>query len=253
VTAPSRFDSPRVVTAVAWLSLILGAIPLLPPLLSALAEGRWARAAALLFLLLAMGVVLWRYAHQHFPKVPEETTVFGPFRPLDRNSVWPRPAETKHVVSVLLRQRRVTVPVVIGPSGAGKSTLLTVLVNDEIKRRQPAVRYTVIQTYPTLAQDLDTLIDGRGSGQRLVIVLDQFEQWLAHVRVLPPTERLKQQEWLRQRLADAQATRSYTIALSLRKEWYYDLRFLEDVAPAPYQVCDIQGPSATDTTDTMRE
>lgn len=248
---PSLLDSPRLVTAIAWVSLIIGALPLVSGLLSALSDREWAQAGALFFLFVALGGILWRFASQHFPAPPEPTDTFGPFRQLDSATAWPRPDDAKRVAAALLRQRRTTIPVVVGASGVGKTTLLTLLLPDELEQRSPAVHYKVVHSYATLRSTLSSLIESRAPGTRLIIVLDQFEQWLAQLRLLPPQERAEERAWITQVFTDAQRSQSYSLGISLRKEWYYDLRFLGSLAPAPNQVCNIEGPSISNAADEM--
>jgi hypothetical protein len=147
-----------------------------------------------------------------------------------------------------------TVPLVVGSSGAGKSTLLKVLVEPRLRERIPGLRYHVIDDgYVDLRNEVAALVPAPGSDGHAVIVLDQFEQWLAYVNLQAPSDRDPELAWMKRALGDAQRAANYTLVLSLRDEWYYHLRFLEDLVPSPLAACGIQGPQVTDDSDEMRQ
>jgi hypothetical protein len=204
-------------------------------------DHKWTAAASFLFLLVVC-VGIWRHLRRPTPQAPDPTEVFKPFRELDATSVWHRPADVARVVEAIAGKRD-TVPLVVGSSGVGKSTLVGLLVEPELRERIDGLDYTVESDgYVDLRTKLETLIPKPTAPGHTVIVLDQFEQWLAHRELQAPDKRAERYAWLKNKLTDVQQAENYTIVLSLRREWYYDLRFLGSLVPAPSDACDIEGP-----------
>ncbi len=207
---------------------------------------------AAIFLIVFSCAVIRALTRGHKPTPPPKTSTFRPFRPLDEDHVWPRTPERASIVAAILEPRG-TIPIVVGSSGVGKSTLLRVMVPQELERQVPGSVYKVIADgYPTLRKKLYDALPVAG-GPRTVIVLDQFESWLGHVRRQSLAERGQERSWLLAELKKAAALPNCTILLSLRREWYYDLRFLGDLVPTPSHCCDIHGPHLDDVQDEMRQ
>jgi hypothetical protein len=244
--------SNRTQLVIGYLALVVASGSLLWALLASLAAGQLAAAGALAFLILSSFAVCWRVLHRRIPKDPRSTEVFRPFTPLDADTVWRRPVDVTRIVTAIFDCSS-TIPLVVGSSGVGKSTLLDVMVREYLTESRPDLRYVLIDTYADVRPTLVRFIKERSPKEHLVIVLDQFEQWLGRSRLLSRADRAQEQEWLAGVLKDSGEAASYTILLSVRREWYYDLRFLGSLVPAPVDACDIQEPLTTDDADEMRQ
>lgn len=175
---------------------------------------------------------------------------FQPFTKLRFEEAWQRPKDTKRVVQTLLSEREV-LPIVVGSSGIGKTTLLDVFVRREIEHVGLPCE-VISDGYRSLMVKLDRLLPTENTGKLTVIVLDQFERWLSYVRLLPFGERRDEYEALRLRLRAIHEREDRTAVLSVRREWYYDLSFLEELIPAPAFACEILAPAAEERADPMR-
>ena len=178
-------------------------------------------------------------------KEPIPTTVFRPFARLDAESAWARPSDVERVLRAI-DQKRTALPVVVGESGVGKSVLMGVLVAAAVRARGradvSAPRYVVFPAhhYGTLAARLQAMRENADPDSSLIIVLDQFEQWLARVTELPDEARAEQFRRLEGVLSTARTSDNHTIVLSLRTEWYYQLRLLGASVPPPHECCHIE-------------
>lgn len=233
-------------------TMVLAFPPLLASIILALVKHDWA--AAMIFALLLLGaiLILAYLADSHVPIPLPATEIFQPFGPKEPRHLWPRPTDVAAVVRLLGRPRQKTTPCIVGASGAGKSILLDYLVRKRTEEQHPDWRYEVVSDgYRDLAGTLNRLIP-RGSQPYTIIVLDQFERWLAHVKAMEPDERQEHRRWLATTIKGLHKQSNCAIVLSVRREWYYDLRFLKGLAPAPNNVCDIQAPSTATAEDLAR-
>lgn len=235
---------------VAWASLIAGLAALASGLASAIYTHQWVSCGPILFggAIGAMAAISLR--RRHIPERPPETEIFQPFTKLRFEEAWQRPKDTKRVVHMILSERKV-LPIVVGSSGIGKTTLLDVFVRKEIEGA--GLPYKVISDgYRSVMTKLDRLLPTEETGRLTVIVLDQFERWLSYVRLLSFGERRDEHEALRNRLRAIHEREDCTVVLSVRREWYYDLSFLEELIPAPASACEILGPATEEKADPMR-
>jgi len=246
------FTSSEGLDLVAWSALALTAIGTVLVMVKAFAEQDWLSVEAAGFLFFVTLVVFWLLLRRHRPERLPEINVFHPFGELDAKSVWRRPTDTQRVVEAILESRP-ALPVVVGASGVGKSVLMEIMVREQIHRLRKDTEYTVVSDgYEELGTHLESLIPESELDADTVIVLDQFEQWLAHVVLKSAAARNANQEWLRAILLKVRDMPNCQVVLSLRSEWYYELSFLGDLIPSPGRACDIQGPKVR-SASTMRK
>jgi hypothetical protein len=202
-------------------------------------------ASSIAFALTVVGVSIWLRSRRHQPRRVGDTTQFRPFTSLEEIPVWPRSEDAARIAIAALADRP-SIPIVVGASGVGKSVLLRVLVEEYMSSHHPEVSYSVVtEDFVTFPQALQARFEGQFTG-RTVLVLDQLEQWLMYVSLLPINERQRERAALKQALVTAKEISGLGLVLSIRREWYYDLRFLEDDIPAPSGACDIQSPRSED-------
>ena len=113
----------------------------------------------------------------------------------------------------------------------------------------PALRIFEAHHYATLLSRLEELEERASASKPVVLVLDQFEEWLAYIKTLSDTDRAEQLARLQRVLTATQRSKAYTIVLSLRTEWYYQLRGLGQLVPAPDACCHIEGARIGQTGD----
>jgi hypothetical protein len=208
---------------------------------------------ALAVFLGTVGCVVWLLLRRPVPVPPEETTTFRPLRRLDADSAWPRQADVQRILSAIAEKRR-CLPVIVGASGAGKTILLDILVPASLSERPyRSPIYLVISSYHGERQAVDRAItDARDAKRPLVLVLDQFEQWLAGLRSLDESDRVLRQAWLKGLVEAAADDNDYTVLLSVRAEWYYELRFLGALLPSLSDGVIVEGASM-DVGDDLRD
>jgi hypothetical protein len=156
-------------------------------------------------------------------------------------------------------------PLVVGPSGAGKTVLLRRILHDDMTQRSVGFYYIAEyagfrETLPKLLEKVE-LVKGSPAASTdeaqvythiPVIALDQFEQYLAYLRRLEPDKRLREQAWFEKAINEASGRQLCRFILSVRNEWYYDLRWLGDQIPAPTDCITVLGPRVDATEDITR-
>jgi hypothetical protein len=233
----------------AWLGLLGVLISLAAWLLPAPNHIPWGAAVCLGLLPAPVAIALWRSLQRRRVPVPlKETVTFRPFQDLDTGTAWHRDDAVKRVVRAITNKNAI-LPVVIGASGAGKSVLLNVWV--EAALMEQGYEVEVLSTYQAEGSDIAAeFARHQTTDQHFVLVLDQFEQWLALLRTKDGKERTEKQEWLANLLWEATEADDGTILLSIRAEWYFDLHFLGNLLPPLSQAIIVEGDS-TDPGDEL--
>jgi len=187
------------------------------------------------------------------PQVPERTEIFAPFMDLTIDDVWDREADVDRI-STAINETTDGVVVVVGPSGVGKTTLLKVLVPDRLAAIGHAsgrpLYYKRLTAYAGLPASLEAELAKAPSDGWCVFVLDQFEQWLGAIRDMTLAERQQERSRLGKLILDH--SEAATFVISLRAEWYYDLRFLGRLVPSLPQACNVDGIPTSDRANEMR-
>lgn len=223
-------------TRLGAIGVLLAGLPLAAGLLDRDAFAAVAVSLPLAALLVPVAQAIGRHPE---PVARRKTTVFHPFRPLTAKSAWRRPADVSMICDTMLNDNG-TIPVVVGTSGVGKTTLLEVLVPKSLLEQCPELEYHRLSTYHDLPKQLMDLVGDAAAGSRHVIVLDQFEQWLASIEKLTPENRADKHERFREAIRELNAP-DVRVAIGIRSEWFYHLRFLGDLIPGPSSVCSIEG------------
>ena len=229
------------------LATYAGASPGLAAGLVALASAIHARdlylALTWAFFLLSVLVVGLIALRERAHREPFGTTVFEPFADVDTLEPWPRPAEVDAIVSQL--DAGSSLVIVTGPSGAGKTVLLKRLLPEHLDTRGLNCMY--IDEYADVRTEVAKRLSAGPTrpATRVVIVLDQFEQYLAHLANVSPASRIRDQSWLRELVNDMpldpsqdspggethHAAPHVAVVLALREEWFYDLRWIHRTPP----------------------
>ncbi len=236
-----RLTASTAMPDVAWAGLLIGVPGLLALLVVSIVQQEWVSLASVAVGLGASGTLLWHFLRRHRPAKVLKTTVFRPFAPLPADQTWRR----KDVGELIekIEQPNGKVPVVVGESGVGKSTLLNVMVRAKIP---PKIAYTVLSArHSTLVDQLrEVMAECDPAKERTVVVVDQFEQWLDLIGSKGLGERAEARDDFCEIVDEALKRDDFTIVISLRRDWYFHLRFLEDRIPALPEVFEVEAPLA---------
>jgi hypothetical protein len=236
------FQARKTPEAVGEIALLLTATTGLASTTTYAASGNLGDAAALTLVYVAFAIWIGFRWTRPVVQPPKPTKTFRPFEDLDPKSAWPRPDDVEHVLRAIVRKRE-NLPVIVGESGVGKSVLMNVLVREKIDTMShpPELRIFEAHHYATLVSRLEELQETASVSKPVVLVLDQFEEWLAYVKTLSDEDRAEEFAGIQRVLTAAMHSNAYTIVLSLRTEWYYELRGLGSLVPAPDACCHIEG------------
>lgn len=239
-----RLTSDGAMPLVSWAGLLISLLGLVALAVVSIVESEWEALATVGFGLSVVLFVVYQLWRRHKPLELEETTVFRPFAPLEPANAWPHSGIQEIVEGIeSALSGGDKIPMVVGASGVGKSTLLNVLVREKIEAANEDLTYTVISShYSDIVRQLEDLIADCDRDHPRVIVLDQFEQWVALVAPKDREEREKEEGELCAALINATQKTGCAAVISVRREWYFNLGFLNDLVPDPSGVCSIVAP-----------
>jgi hypothetical protein len=227
--------------ALALAGFSVGSLSLIVSGVAAANEHQWALAATWGAALLVPCVLAYVVLTSPKRERPPPTEYFRPFAELDTGEIWRRDRDLQAVKNGLLAaaetdgsahedgraQRHACL--VVGMSGAGKSVLL----KDALPRalgRTLEKDYFYIRNYKPSLRKLEAALavsDG-------IVVLDQFEQYLAALRSRPAAERRLKRKEFAALLADRMESGNVQVIIAIRTEWYFDLYDLAELLP-PFQ------------------
>ena len=242
--------SEKYVALATYLGLAVGIVAPAIALLQAIGHGNWAAASVWAFFTLTLGFLAVLATVGPGRKQPEPTYVFQPFVELDKLKAWPRDAEVRRLQAAIRRASDRLV-LVVGASGAGKSVLLDKLLRESCAMTHTPFAYSA--GYLDFAEFLKKAASLGTGGCPAVIVLDQFEQYLASLRDKPQHRREREQQAVLQRFSQILASGSAKLIVALRKEWYYDLKRLDSLVPSPAECVDVAAPKFGDKNDPIHD
>lgn len=247
----STSSSSRWVAFATYFGLAATLVAAVLSFVSALQDGSLLSATAWGALLVASAGWFLKSLLQHIYVPLPRAERFQPFVEPDELNAWPRDYDVARVRAALDPASRSKLPIVVGPSGAGKTTILRNLLPEALGRESIASHYigdytTFLESFPALLARL--VAESTGSPYRAVVILDQFEQELAKLRLLSPQDR----DLLARDLTDLIRTAmlsGISVIISVRFEWFYDLRVLGDLVPPPSECIHVEGPRPADRDD----
>ena len=247
----------------AWATYIAFGLALFPAfgaLANTIADRQWVGTAFYGLFLAALAFLAYTQLRWRRPVIPPQTATFRPFLALSELDAWPRPAELDAISCALSRDTN-SLPLVVGPSGSGKTVLLHRLLQDQLITRAVPCQY--IDEYSGFRERLVSIVrDCKTTAKphqihnqyamRPIIILDQFEQYLAQLRQLSPDRREHERHWFKKLIEDHRSQGNCRFLISIRNEWYYDLRWLGTIIPAPVKCISITGPRVDAEDDITR-
>lgn len=175
--------------------------------------------------------------------VPPDTTVFQPFVDIEELVPWPRPEEAGRLREAIDGKQN-TVVLVVGASGVGKTVLLRRLLRDSGSNPSELLYF---DSYELIESDLEDALwvhhEAR-TPHSVTVILDQFEQFIAASEELSSRNGMSRRAWLNQLIRKTAQKNGVRFIISIRREWYYELRFLGDLIPSPSDCLHVGAPSA---------
>lgn len=222
---------------VAYVGLIFALLGGIVAIGVATASREWAVAGAWTTAIVLALALVWMLVPKTKRTLPPTTTYFQPFGDLKETQVWDR-TEPLDALAAALAAPTGRACVVVGASGVGKSVLLKHCLAHRLDRAM-GEDYVYTNSYEPTAEDLHGLaqVDGR------VVVLDQFEQYLAWLRTLTVDKREATGRAFAEHFGDRIANGGITLVIAVRSEWYYDLRGFGDLIPPLDIAIEIGAPS----------
>lgn len=257
---------PHAQELLAWTTYIafgLALVPTFGALASSIKDHNWIGTAIYGLFLGALGFLAYIQLRRHRPLKQINTVVFQPFLKLPELDVWPRPSDLDSINSAL-RHHSHLLPLVVGASGSGKTVLLHRLLEDQLRVKK--IPHEYIDEYADFREHLTIILNDYKAARpnnhepnlaesyatEPVVILDQFEQYLAYLRQLTPDGRERERAWFKNVITTCRSEDRCRFLISIRNEWYYDLEWLGDMIPAPVNCISIAGPRANAEDDITR-
>lgn len=224
-----------------YLGLAAAFVPSVDGLATALHDRSYLTAGAWILFLGVVATWAIRSAIHKTYKPLTASKTFQPFAEPSKLQAWPRDRDVERIKTALKTDG--ALPIVIGESGVGKTTILRILLPEALKHDKVHVNYIdhygdFFDTFPDF---LDKLESEPETAPHHLIILDQFEQILAQLAEEKPEFR-EEQSLLLQNVIERARTAGAMILISLRYEWFYDLKVLGSAVPAPQDCIEISGP-----------
>lgn len=218
------------------------------------------------FFVLILGYLL---RPEQEPKEPLQRGVFKGVGRLEIDDAWTRPDDRNRLCKTI--KMPVNKPILlVGSSGVGKSVLLETQITPLLRSEGwKSVSYTNYDSFDSFKNDLlqslskifpgiahnrftsDAILEGIDNSINLLLIYDQFEQFLS-VFGDKRAENNEGREWFKNFLRASTNLSNIRHLIVVRKEWYYDLRFLEEYIPPPYESYHLSGIKVdTNTTEQL--
>jgi hypothetical protein len=209
-----------------------------------------------IFYLVVVGLVAglaWVIAKRSHARVsPLIRQLFRPFEILDRTTAWPRQHDERRVLEALKGSADKPV-ILVGDSGSGKSVLVESHVIPILKDEGWLVFF--LNNYSNFRAQVSNevhrlshtykIVDGAIVGLQpdskpTVVVFDQFEQFLSRYSDTSAASTAAR-TWFKNLVDSLVRCGPIRVLIVVRKEWYYDLRFLAEFIPPPIESVHLSG------------
>jgi len=195
-------------------------------------------------------------AHAQIPE-KSEAPIFQEIGKIDSSTAWVR--DERDDLCNIIRQAIGKPIVFVGSSGVGKSILLETQVVPSLQRE--GWQAIFLSNYgPSLAAQLRNILrrtlldfpdreqqflhyaslDGIDRNTKILFIFDQFEQFLS-TNSQDNKDGGGEREWFRAFLANATTLSNIRPLIVVRREWYYELRFLGKFVPSPVECFHLAG------------
>jgi hypothetical protein len=234
-------------------------------------ESSEGRLYGLVYICLILGLIVFIFLRKYFrkakplpPKRGEyfyglfSPAIFGRDEKIDR-VVWPRSKDERRIENAIRNcaSRGGDYLILVGQSGVGKSTIIKGRVTNALK---PNWRVLTVDEYgddfrDRFCEELSVIcpeaefdrVELRTSGKlkgkkidgHLLVFFDQFEQFLLQAKkTSKPSSDL---DWFRLVAASLHQHPAIVPLVAVRREWFYELRFLREKVPSPLRVIHLGG------------
>ena len=238
-----------------------GLLTFVEPLLSAAAARPEVRIIAYPLLLLAGAVVAYSLGSPYVRSQPPAKGVFQGIGKIDASKAWVR-RNCSEPLFLALKNAGARTVFLVGSSGVGKSVLVAAETVPRLRKEGWSV--VSISSYDkidaSLLEELDKVIANFDRDRflrhgeivtvdppRIIFVCDQFEHLLA-LRDVTTASGIQPLDWFCKFLSTTQNSSFVRHLLIVRKEFYYDLRLLGGICPAPTDAFHLAGLRLDDVT-----
>ena len=241
-----------VILALTYTATILS---LLDPILNAFKRGDIVVSTvySLFFLfVLTLGILLRpKRAAIHPPQRGKFRGIGG----IDKQNAWQRMKDSSKLSMTIKKSTKHPI-ILVGASGVGKTVLLETQVIPALKEEK--WEYIVFSNYDNFEAELvnevfkkfprrmgndsarNQILAAIDKRSKILFVFDQFEQFLSE-NSSNDDKSENTRKTFKAFLEDATDYENVRIVIVVRKEWYYDLRFLDQFIPSPYESLHLSG------------
>lgn len=237
--------APRSVAAATYLALVSVLFPSTFSLVSSISTKDYLQAIAWLICILSIGGLAVRLLLRREPLKPVNCHYFQPFAPIESLNPWRRDEDVATTL-VGLGRRQGGLAVLVGPSGSGKTVLVTRLIKESQDFKYEAVE--IIREYGEFLEDIaqrTETLGRRPSIQKRLLILDQFEQYLAHLESNSVEHRTLEEAQVLREIESAHS-KGIEVLIVIRHEWYYNLKFLNKMVPPLHESIHIASAPVSD-------
>lgn len=172
----------------------------------------------------------------------------------DNMDIWPRKDDEKEVLNTITQNVHLPI-ILVGSSGVGKSILIKKRIIPQMKSKGWHTiffeNYTsfIASFHSKLSEVTSEFSDDEffssyltniSCDKKLFLVFDQFEQFLSKFGDVNKNEN-NVKIWFRELLENSTKNENIRFLIVVRKEWYYDLRFLNNFIPPPIKSIHLNG------------
>lgn len=173
----------------------------------------------------------------------------------DEMDIWPRSDDEKDILEIITSNSSLPI-ILVGASGVGKSVIVnkrilplleesdwrSIMFNNYSSFKANFHKKMNDSGYKISDEDLlDKCVIGQSNIKgKLLIIFDQFEQFLSEYMDKGGDEH-EIRCWFRKLLINSTKSTNIKFLIIVRKEWYYDLRFLDNFVPPPIKSIHLNG------------
>jgi len=225
------------------------------PVVNAIKRGDWLVCIVYISFFVFVLFIGYLLRPKQMPAQPPQKGIFKGVGKLEIEDAWPRTDDRNKLCETIKKTFKKPI-ILVGSSGVGKSVLLETQVVPSLKREgwktisfsnyddiQSLLLDNLTKTFPNLSHNKllnNAELEGIDTDTKLLLIYDQFEQFLS-IYGNKKGKRSKIRKWFRDFLESSTRLDNIKQLIIVRKESYYDLRFLEQYVPPPIESFHLSG------------